>query len=266
MHSIKMKRTYILKVVIILFGIVGFSSTSQEFTTQPHIEVVTEHLPPFQIDTPTKVLGFATEVVSTALSSTPYTFNISIYPWARSYNMALNKTNTCIYPIARTPEREDKFLWVNSIAERNVSLIGLTERSLNIESFEDAKKYMTAVIRDDVTHQLLIRQGFKEGVNLFVVNNTHSLLMLLAKRESIDLILADGFTINYRAKFNNLDPKIFENVYQLNAKPLDYYFACNIKTPPEIIKQLRHSINQMKVSGQIDKIIDEWQYPVIKVN
>ena len=261
-----MKIIYILKVVIVLFGITAFSSTSQEITTQPHIEVVTEHLPPFQIDTPTEILGFATEIVSTALSSTPYTFNISIYPWARSYNMALNKKNTCIYSIARTPERENKFLWVNTIAERNVSLIGLTERNLNITSFEDAKKFMTAVNRDDVTHQLLVSKGFKEGINLFVVNNTHSLLTLLAKRESIDLILADGFAINYRAQFNNLDPKIFEKVYQLNAKPLDYYFACNIKTQPEVIKQLRHSINQMKVSGQIDKIIAEWQYPVIKVN
>ena len=261
-----MKRIYLLKAAIILYCIVGFPSTSKEITSEPHIEVVTEHLPPFQIDTPNEILGFATEIVSTALSNTPYTFNISIYPWARSYNMALNKINTCIYSIARTPEREDKFIWVNTIAERNVSLIGLAERNLNITSFEDAKKYMTAVIRDDVTHQLLVSQGFKEGVNLFVVNNTHSLLTLLAKRESIDLILADGFTINYRAQFNNLDPKIFEKVYQLNAKPLEYYFACNIKTQPEVIKQLRHSINQMKVSGQIDKIIDEWQYPVIKVN
>ena len=94
----------------------------------------------------------------------------------------------------------------------------------------------------------------------------YSLLTLLVKRESIDLILIDGYTIKYRAQFNNLDPKIFESVYQLNAKPLDYYFACNTKTPPEVIKQLRHSINQMKVTGQLDKIINEWQYPVINVN
>jgi polar amino acid transport system substrate-binding protein len=249
-----------------IFAIVTFSSTSKGINTQPHIEVVTEHLPPFQIDTHTKVLGFVTEIVSTALSSTPYTFNISIYPWARSYHMALNKKNTCIYSMARTAERENKFIWVNTIAERNVSLIGLSERNLHINSFEDAKKYMIAVIRDDVTHQLLVNKGFKEGINLFVVNNTHSLLMLLSKRKSIDLILADGYTIKYRAQFNKLDPAIFENVYQLNKKPLDYYFACNINTPPAIIKQLRHSINQMKVNGQIDKIISEWQYPVIRVN
>jgi polar amino acid transport system substrate-binding protein len=261
-----MKKINLFKYLATAFVALVFPTTSQGMNTQPHIEVVTEHLPPFQIDTPTKVLGFATEIVSTALSSTPYTFNISIYPWARSYNMALNKTNTCIYSMARTPERETKFIWVNTIAERNVSLIGLAERKLNINSFEDAKKYMTAVIRDDVTHQLLVSKGFKEGINLFVVNNTHSLLTLLAKRKSIDLILADGYTIKYRAQFNNLDHNLFENVYQLNKKPLDYYFACNINTPLEIIKQLRHSINQMKATGKIDKIISEWQYLVIKVN
>jgi len=125
---------------------------------------------------------------------------------------------------------------------------------------------MIAVVRDDVTHQLLVNKGFKEGINLFVVNNTHSLLMLLSKRKSIDLILADGYTIKYRAQCNKLDPNIFENVYLLNLKPSDYYFACNINTPPEIIKQLRHLINQMKVTGQLDKIISEWQYPVIRVN
>ena len=261
-----MNKSNVFCYLAVLLGMVTLPSISQEVYLQPHIEIVTEHLPPFQISTPTQILGFATEIVSTALSNTPYTFNISIYPWARSYKMALNKANTCIYSIARTPERENKFIWVNTIAERNVSLIGLTERNLNITTFEDAKKYMIAVIRDDVTHQLLVNKGFKEGKNLLVVNNTHSLLTLLTKRKSIDLILADGYTIKYRAQFNNLDPKLFENVYQLNAKPLDYYFACNIKTPPEVIKQLRHSINQLKVTGQIDKIITEWQYPVIRVN
>jgi polar amino acid transport system substrate-binding protein len=255
-----------IKHLTLFFCFFTLSTSSQEITFQPHIEIVTEHLPPFQIDTPNKVIGFATEIVSSALSSTPYTFNINVYPWARSLNMALNKENTCIYSIARTPAREKQFIWVNTIAKRNISFIGLTARKLSITSLEDAKKHMIAVIRDDVTHQLLIKEGFTEGLNLTVVNNTHSLLMLLVKRKSIDLILADGYTIRYRAQFNNLNPNLFENVYQLNTKPLDYYFACNIKTSPYIIEQLRYAINQLKITGKIDKIISEWQYPVIRVN
>lgn len=251
--------------LILLFGAVSNSFASQELLTKPHIRIVTEHLPPFQISTPTEVLGFATEVVETAMLNTPYSYSINVYPWTRAFKMTSNKENTCLYSIIKTPEREQQFIWVNTIAKSNSSFIGLTDRKLKITSFEDAKKYKTAVIRDDISHQLLLKRGFKEGVNLFIVNNTYSLLKLLVQREGIDLILVDAFTIKYRARYNNLDASMFEVVYQSDEQPLDYYLACNTKTSPDIIETLRLSINKMKATGQIDRIIKEWQYPNIKV-
>ncbi|WP_448212647.1 substrate-binding periplasmic protein [Colwellia sp. MEBiC06753] len=249
----------------ILVGLLAFRPAFAN-QTPTHIRIVTEHLPPFQIEMPNGVEGFATEIVSTAISNTPYSFDIKLYPWTRSYNMALKKPNTCIYSIAKTTEREQLFTWVNTIAERNASFIGLAENNYQINSIEDAKKYNVAVIRDDVTHQYLIEQGFVEGINLYVVNNTHSLLKLIAQRKGVDLILIDAFTVKYRARFNQLDPAMFKNFYQINKQPLDYYLACNKATSPTIINDLRRAIDEMKANGQLSKIIDEWQYPKIKVN
>lgn len=231
-----------------------------------HINIVTEHLPPFQISSPDAVLGFATEVVVAALAKTPYTFDINIYPWSRSYNMTLKKPNTCIYSIARTLEREDKFTWVNTIAKRNASFIGLASNNITINSIEEAKQYTTAVIQDDVTHQYLLNKGFVEGKNLYVLNDTLSLLKLLSQRQGIDFILVDAYTIKYRAQFNQLDASMFKNFYQINKTPLDYYFACNIQTSSVIIDEIRAAIANMKTTGEINKIIDEWQYPNINVN
>jgi len=242
-----------------------YFSFAQQPNNQPHIRIVSEHLPPFQIEADNKVTGFATEVVSAAMEKTPYSYNIKIYPWSRSYSMTLNNENTCIYSIARTIERDHLFTWVNTIAERNASFIGLKEKEFKIHSIEDAKQYTTAVIRDDVTHQLLINRGFKEGVNLYVVNNTHSLLKLMTQRMGIDLILVDAFTIKHRAELNNLDPELYKNVFQLNKKPLDYYLACNLKTSPVIINQIRNAIFDLKSSGELNNIKDKWQYPNIKV-
>lgn len=232
----------------------------------PHINVVTEHLPPFQIASNDQVLGFATDVVTTALSKTPYSFDIKIYPWSRAYNMTLKKQNTCIYSIARTADRENLFTWVNTIAKRNASFIGLASENIKINTFEDTRQYITAVIKDDVTHQYLLKRGFKEGKNLYVLNDTMSLLKLLSQRKGVDFILVDAYTIKYRARFNNLDANLFKNVYQINKTPLDYYLACNKDTAPSIINNIRKSIATMKASGQVSKIIDEWQYPNIKVN
>ncbi|MEW6991871.1 substrate-binding periplasmic protein [Colwelliaceae bacterium 6441] len=253
-------------LIVFIACVVSFTSTAKESEASPIIQIVTEHLPPFQISSENEVLGFATEIVKAAMKNTPYDFRINLYPWTRSFTMALNKKNTCIYSIAKTLDREQQFIWVSTIAERNASFIGLREKNIEISSIEDAKAYVTAVIRDDVTHQLLLKKGFKERENLYVVNNTHSLLKLLVQRKEIDFILVDAFTIKYRARFNNIDENIFKNFHQLNKKPLDYYLACNVQTSPEVIKNIRLSIDTMKKTNQLKKIIDNWDFPNIKVN
>lgn len=259
------KNIILANILLILCSWINLS-WAQKTTGQPYIKIVTEHLPPFQIATSSEqVSGFATDVITAAMAETAYSFSIKIYPWSRSYHMALNNENTCIYSIAKTVEREHLFTWVNTIAERNASFIGLAAKQFDINSIEDAKRYTTAVIRDDVTHQLLLSKGFKEGVNLYVVNNTHSLLKLMVQRTGIDLILIDAFTVKHRAELNNLDPALFKKVFQLHKKPLDYYLACNVKTSSAIIEQIHRAINHVKDSGEIKQIINKWQYPNIKV-
>jgi polar amino acid transport system substrate-binding protein len=251
----------IISPLILLLSFVCSLSEAQYNDNSPHVNIVTEHLPPFQISTPTEIQGFATQIIVTAFSNTPYSYDIKVFPWSRSYNMALKKENTCIYSMARTSEREDKFIWVHTIAKRNASLIALKSQNLTITSLDDAKKYNTAVIRDDVTHQFLLSEGFQEGVNLYVLNDTFSLFKLLSLRKGIHFILVDANTVEPRSQYDKLDPHSFENVFQINEQPLDYYLACNKKTSPEIIKTIRQSITDMKKNGQIDKIINKWQYP-----
>lgn len=243
-------------VLMSLYCINAFANQQQRI----HINFVTEHLPPFQMIENETVTGFATDIIMTALLQSSFTYDIKVYPWTRSYNMALNKSNTCIYSIARTAEREKLFKWVNPIAERNSSLIGLKKNNLKISSIEDAKEYRVAVIRDDVTHQLLLAHGFTEEKNLYVVNNTYSLLKLFTQRKGIDLIMLDAYTIKHRAKYNKIDPNIFEVVYKLNRKPLDYYLACSIQTSDSIVEKLRSILIRLKESGEINKIKKDWHY------
>lgn len=242
------------------------SAVANDKNNNIHIQFVTEHLPPFQIEAPNKVLGFATEIIKAAMKNTDYSHDITIYPWTRAMHIAKSKENTCIFSIARTPERESMFTWINTIAERDASFVALKEKQLKIASFDDAKRYNTAVIRDDVTHQYLLNEGFEEGKNLFIVNNTHSLLKLLTKRPDIDLILVDANTIKYRARFNDLAPEIFEKVFQISEEPLDYYLACNNKTSQGVVNNIRHSIDQLKHTGKLQQITEQWEYPKIKVN
>jgi len=226
------------------------------------LNIVTENIPPFQqLDQNNQVTGFATEIIRAALDKTPYHYSITIYPWSRSYNMAQKKENTCIYSIARTKEREHLFQWVGEIAQRNMFFVGLKSNlKIQINSLADAKNYITAVVRDDVAHQLLIKNEFIEFKNYYVVDNPNSLFKLLNSRKSINLILTDDLSIDYRTKLNGLDPNLFKILFQLNKKPLSYYLACSNNTAPEIIATITKSIALLKQTGEAQNIINKWRY------
>jgi polar amino acid transport system substrate-binding protein len=91
-----------------IFGFLLFIYTFHGNSTE--LSIVTEHSPPYQIiDKSGNVAGLTTEVVRAALAITPYKYEIKIYPWSRSFVMAKEQKNTCVYLISRNKQREDKF-------------------------------------------------------------------------------------------------------------------------------------------------------------
>jgi len=225
------------------------------------INFVTEHLPPFQSMNGDHVSGYTTEIVKKLLSQTNIKATFKIYPWSRAFNLAKNKQDTCIYKIARTPARELLFQWVGVITTTNTHFIGLKENKyIKINSLEDAKEYQIAAIRDDFTHSFLLNAGFVEHKNLYVVNNTHTLLKLLIKNDFIDLVIADGETVEYRAKSIDIPQDKFKKYFQLNEKPLDFYLACSLKTDKKIIEQLSIALKTIKRNGEYNKIGSKAQY------
>ena len=246
-------------VKALLFLLTFLISTHAKALSLSPIQIVTEHLPPFQIDNNGKVSGYVTEIVQTALDTAKIDYSITAYPWTRAYNMAQKVANTCVYSIARTPEREKLFQWTQVVATTNSTFIGLAKSDIHLRSVDDAKNYRIAVLRDDATHQTLLKKGFEEGKNLFIVNNTHSLLKLLVQRKSIDLILADRVTVKYRAQYDNIDPQIFKPFLHLNNKPFDFYFACSQSTPKATIERINQAMIHIKETGQQEEIKQRWQ-------
>lgn len=224
-----------------------------------HLNIVTEQLPPFQMRIVDGIGGYVTEIITASLAQTSFSYDISIYPWARAFNLALHKKNTCVYSIARTQEREALFQWTRSVATTNTSFVGLkSNNNIDINTLEDVKNYVTAVIRDDVTHQLFLKNGFIEGEHFYLVNNPDSLLKLLVTRKDIDLIMIDYLTIKYRAAYSKLDPALFTAFMPLNQEPLTFYLACSKKTPPQVVSRLSQAIDTIKANGTYQKIINKW--------
>ncbi len=233
-------------------------SASQLNTTK--LKIVTEHYPPYQeLSKHGKIAGFSTEIVRAALKHTDIDYHMQIYPWSRSYALAKERANTCIYSMERNEAREQIFQWIAPIVEVNDFFVGLSNRTdIKLNTIEDVKNYKVAVLRDDRTHHLLLSMGFVENKNLYVINNTYSMLQLLLTQKSIDLVLADTINIEYRAKFNKIDPNLSRSYMKLNTEIVQLQFACNLETSAPVIRSLKDAFKTIKSNGEYQAILDKW--------
>ena len=70
------------------------------------LTVVTEEFPPYSYAQGGKLTGYSVEVVRAALGGAGLDYSMTIYPWARAYQIGRAQPNVLIFSIVRTPERE----------------------------------------------------------------------------------------------------------------------------------------------------------------
>ncbi|WP_159821390.1 substrate-binding periplasmic protein [Colwellia sp. 20A7] len=222
------------------------------------LTILTEHLAPFQIVDKNKISGISTEIVEATLNNSPFDYNIEAYPWSLSYNRALYEEDTCIYSLGRIQERELLFNWVGRIISSTVSMYSLASSNINIPTLNDAKKYKTAVIRDDVTHHFLLSKGFIENKNLYVMDNYDSLLQLLeTPSRNIDLVVLNDDLIFHRVKSTEAASK-YKSVYSVQDLTLDFHLACSINTDENIVVELKAIMKKLEQEGVLPAIRKKW--------
>jgi len=225
----------------------------------PSIKLVTEHLPPFQMETPQGLTGYATEIVQATMAQAKIDYTVEVMSWSRAYNLALRDANTCIYSISKGAEREQHFQWIGAISYSLTSIYSLKKRhDIQIKTLEDAKKYTIAVTKDDITHHFLLSRGFKEGEQLYVIENVYSMLNILKGRKNIDLIIVNDTILKYRAEESGVPFIELKKQLELPELPLDFYLACSKKTDKAVADQLAASLQKLKDSGKFQQIRDQW--------
>ena len=237
-----------------LLGLLGNAATAQ-------VRVVTEHLPPYQIDLKNgQASGFATELVRQTFNDAGIPYQIEFQSWSRAYQLALRDKDTCIYSISKSADRQPKFQWIGELSYNKTALYGTAKRNdIHLESLEQAKQYVTAVTRDDVTHHYLLANGFVEGKNLYVLDNaTSQLKVLTSRRQGIDLVIINETILTYRANETGHKVSEFRKLLALPDLPLDFHLACSLKTSKAIVNELRKSLGNLKADGRFDKIVQGW--------
>ncbi len=224
------------------------------------VQVLTEHLPPYQIDGQNSAGGFATELVKQTFAEAGISYQISFQSWSRAYQLTQRDSNTCIYSMSRSPERENLFHWIGELSYNQTALYTMASRhDVKIDSLDDARRYVVAVTRDDVTHHYLKSHGFEEGKNLYVLESISNMLPVLSgRRDDIDLIIVNDTILRYRAQEAGLEATQFRRLLVLKDLPLAFHLACSLKTSPEIVSKLRNGLKKLKADGRFEQIAGQW--------
>lgn len=240
-----------LLLAILLF----FSSLS---VSQP-LRIVTENLPPLQIiQNDGTVTGAMADIINLLLKQANIDSSIEIFPWARSYQIALERENTLIFSMLRGEDREDKFIWIGKLFAINSYLVAIKNNDdFDISSIDDAKKYSVGSIRKDLAEAYLRRNGFIEGENLYL-NSNYKVLWQMLYNGRTQLAFTNNILWKYEIEDAQLDPAQIEIIYQIPDIASDLYIAASIGTDTKVIEQLKNGLQEIKANGQYQQILQKW--------
>lgn len=236
---------------IFLLFVLTFLGLSGTVHARDNVHVVTENMKPFNYEENSVVRGTATNIVKAVLSEAGIDYNISVYPWARAYNMARHKENVLIYSIMRTKRREPLFKWIGRVGDPvPLYVYKLKKRTdINLGSISPSSKYQIGVIADGPTKPYLLSMGVEEKDLVDIHAESHLSLVKMLKSERLDLVAAGSGEFTEAVALAGFSDDSFEKGRPLAT--LTPYIAASLSTSDELVDKIIDAYNRLLKRGDI---------------
>lgn len=177
---------------------------------------------------------------------------ISVVPWSRGYAEVQNTPGTVLFTMSRTENREKSFQWVGPLFVARHNLVTLKSNNIHLDSLGDAKKYLTAVIRDDISEISMLEKGFTDKSLVRVSRIPQALEMLMAGRIQFVCVSEDGLL--EWAKSRKVDLSLFATLVLVNEQK--NYFAFHKSTPPNLVARFQAALQAVRAEHQ--KLLEKY--------
>lgn len=226
-------------------------------TLQPgmaaELTIITENLPPLNYLEDGNLVGPSVEVVREIQKRVGSHEPIQVYPWARAYQIALEKENVVLFGMTHTADRQNLFKWVGPLATKRDILVAKKGSGIEIRSLEDAKKVRRiGTLRDDTRERLLQSLGF---TNLEAVSdeqlNAQKLIL-----QRIDLWAYKIPGLRTVCDLAGVDHHQLYEVYHLRT--IDVSIALSRTTNDAIVDRWLKAFQDMTLDGTLRSIRKKW--------
>lgn len=188
-----------------------------------------------------KLTGFTVELVEEIQRRVGDNSPIQVVPWARGLEMLNRGSNTFLFTMARTADRENLYQWIGPIASVTYELFTKADSEIQINSLEDARKLsLIGVYRNDIRDQTLTKLGFKNLDR--AASNISSFRKLMVGR--VSAYTDSKLGVAGVAKAAGYQVSDVKSIFRLFDSQL--YIAASKSTNKNIVKKWNDTLNEMK--------------------
>lgn len=250
----------------LIYLILGLLFCNFSQAQQPKLKVLTEHAPPYQIETPTGVLGPAPEIVTGALALINHHEPHWVYPWARAYKTATTRKNVLLYSVRRTKSREHQFYWIGPIfkqgsvlrQEGNLIIWQRLNDPTIIHSLADAKQNTIVVVRKDYVADIVTKELHWPKQNIVITRDWKAAVTAFFRGRSKLLAMQQQHLPTFIKQLHFSDIKVKAAV-DLGLMPLHYLVLSKV-SEPALAEQLHQALITFHQSQDYLFIEQKWQH------
>ncbi len=232
----------------IFFSLVLYGMCAAAVGDTQELKVVTENWRPYNFLEDGEVKGGSTDIVKQVLLQAEVPFTITVYPWARAYQMALRDPNTIIYTLIRIPQREHVFKWIRPLGKGGTTWLYQLKKSAVVapKTIEEAKNYSVVANLDSMDHLWLLDQGFKHIYSPPKVENS---IRMFFNGNRADFLAFDDSVIE--EEFKNLGFDLSEVVKIIPLFKTPPYMAASLNTSDEMVARLQKAYDELLKANKI---------------
>lgn len=234
------------------------SITAHGLQADTALIAVTEPWPPYNtFSNDDTADGAHALILQRALALSGLKAQINVYPWARAMALAQSRPNTLLLSVARTPAREQQFIWLGKLSQTQQFLWRLDTPALKPEtSLQPIMRCCSiCTVRKDVSEEALRQQDSAHRLQLVLTGSHHDCLRML-RNGSVAYMAGSPYRIQATLQQIGLPASTLQRAAAI-APPRILFLAASKGTPEATIRKLRHAMHQLQQSGEHDRILQQ---------
>lgn len=208
--------------------------------------ILSASLPPWTMSEHSGIfIEIVTEVERRIGNDTP----VQLYPWSRAQDIATHDEESIIFPMARMPAREDKYIWIAKIFPARFAFCSDLYPNLDLDS---ARQHTIAVHSDAPPAIFLKQHGFEK---LHSMPSGVGTIPKMLEARRVDAWFSEVSLIAYGLRNTPLQDKV-------KCGPTIYetwqYIAGSKSLSQETVTAYREAIENMQSKGVIETIMSRY--------